>query len=378
MPIMSVIQVTRHIKALLDNNDLALGIVQAQRDLGSYYILGYYSTNAQEDGRFRRVTVRVPSQPRARLDYRSGYYASKRFKDFTAEDKERQLEEALQLGNPQTGLPLALEVNFFRLSRQAYFVPVAAKIPAAAIELSKQGAREQAELDFIGQVRDARGNVAGAVRDSIRVRLSGETAASWARRALQYDTGFVLAPGDYRIKFLVRENLAGRMGTFEARFRVPDLGALPEEALRMSSVVWASQREPLSAAVGSASNGKKLLAAHPLVRDGLKLAPSVTRVFRRSQSLYVYFEVYDPGRRNGEEAPSVSATLSLLRGGRKAFESEPVRVTRLAAGRQATAAFQFQTPLAKLPPGRYTCQVNVIDEIGGRFAFPRAPLILLP
>src|ERR1700693_31252 len=33
-------------KALLDNNDLSMGIVQAQKDMTSYYIIGYYSSNA--------------------------------------------------------------------------------------------------------------------------------------------------------------------------------------------------------------------------------------------------------------------------------------------------------------------------------------------
>ena len=42
-------------KALLDNNDLSMGIVQAQKDMGSYYIIGYYSSNTALDGRFRQI-----------------------------------------------------------------------------------------------------------------------------------------------------------------------------------------------------------------------------------------------------------------------------------------------------------------------------------
>jgi hypothetical protein len=34
-------------------------------------------------------------------------------------------------------------------------------------------------------------------------------------------------------------------------------------------------------------------------------------------------------------------------------------------------------PLATLLPGKYTCQVNVVDEVGGKFAFARAPMVLL-
>ena len=46
-------------KAFLDSNDIALGITQAQQAMRSYYILGYYTTNAAEDGKYRRITVKL-------------------------------------------------------------------------------------------------------------------------------------------------------------------------------------------------------------------------------------------------------------------------------------------------------------------------------
>jgi hypothetical protein len=66
------------------------------------------------------------------------------------------------------------------------------------------------------------------------------------------------------------------MGTFETQFTFPDL-TVKREGLAISSVVLSNQREPLSAAVGSATNKKKLLDIHPLVMDGQKLVPSITR-----------------------------------------------------------------------------------------------------
>ncbi|MFN9460198.1 MAG: VWA domain-containing protein, partial [Acidobacteriota bacterium] len=62
-------------RALLDSNDLSAGIRQAQKDLDSYYILGYYSTNDAKDGRFRKIRVEGP--PKMKLAYRPGYYAEK-------------------------------------------------------------------------------------------------------------------------------------------------------------------------------------------------------------------------------------------------------------------------------------------------------------
>ena len=77
-------------KALLDNNDLSLGIVQAQKAITSYYIIGYYSANTALDGKFRRIKITL-ADASPKLDYRQGYYADKEFTKFTTADKERQL-----------------------------------------------------------------------------------------------------------------------------------------------------------------------------------------------------------------------------------------------------------------------------------------------
>ena len=148
-------------KALLDQNDLSLGIAQAQKDIASYYILGYYSTNTALDGRYRRIKVQIGKNLTAKLDYRSGYFASKEFRQFNSTDRERQLQEALMLGDPVTDLTMALEVNYFRQARDRYFVPVSLKIPGSDIELARKGGAESTRLDFIGEVRDSKGDDPG-------------------------------------------------------------------------------------------------------------------------------------------------------------------------------------------------------------------------
>lgn len=361
-------------KALLDENDLTLGIRQAQRDISSYYILGYYSTNLAQDGAWRRIRVRLLSQPQARLDYRSGYFAPKEFRSFDAADRERQLEDALALGDPITDLPLALEVNYFRASRSSYFVPLAVKIPGSAVKLAESGRKDQTEIEFVAQVRDAKGRLAASVRDAVKVRLRGAAAERLASRNLTYDTGFTLPPGDYLLKLVCRENETGKLGTFQTRFSVPDL-ASHNPYLPLSSVVWSNQRVKLDAAVGAVRPDRRTLRAHPLIQEGQKLIPSVTRVFRTDQMLYVYAEAYDPARLPGAPLPSLLATLQFFRDGVKAFQTEPLRVSTLSGTR---SPIRLSLPLASLKPGRYTVQLTVIDQIGRKFAFPRANLVLLP
>lgn len=361
-------------KAMLDNNDLSEGIVQAQKDIASYYILGYYSTNTALDGRYRRIKVQFASKLNAKLDYRSGYFAGKQFKQFTSSDRERQLQEALMLGDPVTDLTVALEINYFRQGRDRYFVPVSVKIPGTDIELAKKGGAETTRLDFIGEIKDAKGTLQGTVRDNVTVKLKGESAAQLSKRNLEYSTGFTLQPGTYTLKFLARENETGKMGTFETKFLIPDL-TTEQKYLPISSVVLSNQREKLDAAVASVERDRRVIAANPLVQDNQKLIPSVTRVFRKDQDMYVYLEAYQPA---AESTEMMMATVSFYRGKVKAFETAPLAITEGLNPRSKAVPVRFSVPLAKLQAGRYMCQVNVLNPTMQKFAVWRSPMVLLP
>ena len=379
-------------KALLDSNDLALGMTQVQKDISSYYMLTYASTNAAEDGKYRRIQVKLApklADLRAKLDYRQGYYAPTTFARTSGVNKEAQLQEALQSENPVTDLPIAVEVDYFRLAKAKYFVPVSVRIPGSALAFRNKGAKAATELDFIGEILDARGHQASVVRDTIPVKVAAATAGEVGRKQIQYDTGFTLAPGKYKLRFVARENGEGKVGTFESAFTVPDLGS--GSALRLSSVILSNQVRPLKEQIAGANNSKKLIAEDPLVdASGQKTVPNVTRVFRPGQRLFVYVELYDPGvaeipqGQNQSPNPnrpsslaSVTASVAFYQGDKKVMETPAVRANRLNAKRQGVVPLRVEAQLKSLPAGQYVCQVNVIDQLGRKFAFPRSSIVVL-
>ena len=366
-------------KLFAEDNDMAVGLEQARDDIGSYYILGYYSTNDKPDGKYRTVSVKLTRADvaSAKLDYKHGYFADKTFGKFTQADKDDQLQQALILGDPITDLTLAAEVNYFRLSRDRYFVPLSVKIPGSEIALAKSKGNAKTDLDFVAQVRNTKDQIVGQVADGITIQLAQQTLTELNNRTIAYDTGFAVPPGSYKLKFLTRENETGKMGTYEKNFVIPDLAADQASTIKTSTVVLSSQRQPLKAALGKADPNSKVADSNPLVEDGQQLVPSITRVFRKDQNLYVYMEVYDPTL-GADQKPSVAATLTFYRGKNKMFESEPVRLDTFLPQRGQTLPVQFQVPLAKLPTGVYTCQINLIDENGHKFGFQRAEIKVLP
>ena len=371
-------------KAFLDNNDLAGGIVQAQQSISDYYILGYYTSNTDPNGKFRRIRISLANNQEAKLDYRQGYYANKEFNKFNDVDRERQLEDALMLEDPITDLTIAMEIDYFQLNRAEYFVPIIVKIPGRELALAKRGGAEITRIDFVGDIKDlVGGTTVSNVRDNTNIKLTDKTAAELARVPLEYDTGFTLLPGKYSIKFLARDDETGRIGTFQTTFVIPNLNK-ELKRVPISAVVLSSQRVDLRDAIYDAAKAKdraKDEAVNPLVENGKKLIPSVTRVFSTGHQIHVYFQAYKPAAATTPppvpDTQPVFAFVSLYQGGKKLYETPLQSIVPSTTSRLGTMSLNFDLGVDTLPRGSYDCQVTVIDPATQKAAFWRASILLV-
>jgi VWFA-related protein len=350
-------------RAFLDTNDFSQLFKGVQQDTSSYYILGYHSNNLARDGRYRKITVRV-NRPGLKLDFRRGYYAPADFKHSTQEDRESQLEQELSSDLPTTDLPVYLSTGYFRLGDNRFYVPISLVVPGKEIPFARKSDQDKATIDVLGIVLDPGKHPVSQIRDTVKLSLNISELVQ--RKNVQYGNGFVLPPGSYHLKFVVRENETGRVGSFETDLSIPDLKTQP---LKMSSVILASQLR---------TAGKEK-TQNPLVRDGSEVIPSVTHVFSSGQHLYLYYEVYDPGHETAGAAKAgirVLTNVAFFIGKNQAYQTPLVETTQLNAPDRKAAVFQLDVPLSQLKPGFYTCQVNVIDDAAGHFRFPRLAMLV--
>jgi VWFA-related protein len=387
-------------KAFFDSNDFSGVFTQVQKDSSAYYVLGFTSTNPLKDGHYRRLKV-VVNRADVKLEFRPGYYSGRDYQHLNRADREAQLEDELAAELPQTDVPLYAGTAYFRQDESHYYLSVSLVVPGSQIPFVQEKDKDNATIDIIGEVRlGDKGRVpVGQLRDT--VKLAVDSTQLVRRKNVQYNTGFVLAPGNYHLKFIVRENQTGRMGSFETDVQVPDLRKAP---LRMSSVVLSSLRAPVT-------NAPKKKVVNPLIQDQTQLVPNVTHVFTRDQHLYLQYEIYDPARgkvavapagtpvaaaqpvgdaaaAGGEEAKAapqsketresihVLTSIEFLQGNVKVYESKQVAATEVTAPDRKAVVFQIDLPLQSLKPGLYVCQVNVIDDVAGNFAFPRWPILI--
>jgi VWFA-related protein len=392
-------------KAFFDTNDFGGVFTQVQKDSSAYYVLGFTSTNPLKDGHYRRLKV-VVNRADVKLEFRPGYYSGRDYQHLNRADREAQLEDELAAELPQTEVPLYAGTAYFRQDESHYYLAVSLVVPGSQIPFVQEKDKDNATIDIIGEVRlGEKGRVpVGQLRDT--VKLAVDSTQQVRRKNVQYNTGFVLAPGNYHLKFIVRENQTGRMGSFETDVQVPDLRKAP---LRMSSVVLSSLRAPVT-------NAPRKKVVNPLIQDQTQLVPNVTHVFTRDQHLYLQYEIYDaakgkvaiagvtatpaqsgsaaaaaPGTAGGDaakaapEAPHsketresihVLTSIEFLQGNVKVYESKQVAATEVTAPDRKAVVFQIDLPLQSLKPGLYVCQVNVIDDVAGSFAFPRWPILI--
>ncbi len=143
------------------------------------------------------------------------------------------------------------------------------------------------------------------------------------------------------------------------------------------------------------------------MQDQTELVPNITHVFTQDQHLYLQYEVYDAARgRNPAPASSTNAaangganaasnqaakapspkaprdsvrvftSIEFLQGSAKVYESKPIVANEVTAPDRKAVIFQIDLPLQALKPGFYVCQVNVVDDVAGNFAFPRSPILV--
>jgi VWFA-related protein len=356
-------------KAFFDEGDLGATFAKVEADNTGYYLLSYYSTDVKEDGRFRRVHVKLAGNyPGSHLRYREGYNASRTWKIYTTEDREKQLDDAMASDVPRVELPIALETNEFRMPNNSFFVPISAKLAPGALKWAESHGKQQTQFDFLVEVMDAGSKrVAGTLRDTITIHLDTARFQQVQQQSIVYQGNMLLNPGKYTLKFLARENESGRIGTFEEPL---DLTMLDANRMALSSVVLSSQVMTLqknNEVERKVVGGDLKVKESPLDVGGERIVPSVTRVFTDQQTLYVFFQAYLPAK---SAANNLRAGLIFFRNGRRLNDTpmvEPAEVDE----KTHTASFRISLPLSKLSTGGYTVEAVVIEAGGTQSAFSR-------
>jgi VWFA-related protein len=317
-------------RAIVNRNGLLQGLGQLIRDSSSYYLLGYNSTQAQNDGKFHEIKVRVK---RSGLDVRArkGYWA------LTAADVKRVTTVAPDVAKPvmtalasiapsvQAGKYVRTWIGTERGSDGKTRVTLTWEPLAAAPGMTR---REQA-----GRVAVLAAKESGELvyRGAAPEQAAGPPSAATSPQRITFE----VPPGRLELRMTVHDATSGGTLDQETRtFDVPDLTA-PQAALSTPRVFRArTMREYQTYAADAAAT------------------PNAAREFSRTERLLIRFDAYAAG---GEQVAPTAVLLN--RAGNKMAD---VPVTAAQAG----GTHQINLSLASIPAGEYLVEITVKSASG--------------
>ena len=191
-------------RAFFDLGDLSEAFPKIEEENGGYYLLGYYlDANVKHDGSWHALRVKV-NAPGAHVRSRDGYYAPRDFQHLEKEDRNQQLNDAMNSTNPVVELPIAVETAMFRLNDAPSLRSHLRETFFQRARLGAEARPKQAEFDFAAEVRAVSQEC--PVRRNCAIRFRCISIAHDFQQVnksnLVYQGGVVLSPGKYHLKFL--------------------------------------------------------------------------------------------------------------------------------------------------------------------------------
>jgi VWFA-related protein len=307
-------------RAIVNRNDLAKGMEQIVRDSSAYYLLGYNSTQAAQDGKFHPIRVRI-KRPGVQVRARKGYWA------LSAADASR-VTAAPKAGPPPAVAKAISSIASAGANRR--FVRTWLGTAPGDEGLTKVTFVWEPVAAAPGVKREELRHVSlVAVSSSGEEFFSGPVGEGGAGAAVSFN----VKPGKVRLKVAVEGDSPVALDNEDREVTIPDLTA--------SDLRMATPR------VFVARNGRE----YQVLKADTAPVPVALREFRRTDRLLVRFDTF--GKPTG---PLVLTARLLNRQGQK-MSDLPV------AGPAADSnTHQVDLPLSSLAAGEYLLEVSASAE----------------
>jgi VWFA-related protein len=203
-------------RAFYNRNDLTTGFKLAADDSSSYYLLGYYLDTQNDKPGWRKLQVKTGHKD-AQVRSRSGFFVTNATVDPTL---SHQLDITSALSSPfdSTGIPVSVQWQTTTDTGDKRKVGFAITLPTSGV-LIDQANNNYFDLEFVAQP-SRNGHPATPVGQTVHGNLPPDKLAYFQAHGIRYPNSLQLPPGDYQVRFVVRDNLSGRVGSVSAPLTV--------------------------------------------------------------------------------------------------------------------------------------------------------------
>ncbi|HLN58905.1 MAG TPA: VWA domain-containing protein, partial [Thermoanaerobaculia bacterium] len=201
---------------LRNSNDLSNSFDKLLDRTGLIYILAFQPVRVPENGKFHPIRVKVKGN--YRVSHRTGYYEPKSQKTLSPIEKTLAQSEAITAALPKTDIPTWVLAAPLPARDGLSRVPVIVEIPGDRLLASHDF--PNMNVDIFVYAIDKQGKTHDYLVQPVGIELS-KAAAALAHGGIKYYGLLNLAPGDYTLRTLVRDNETGRFGVSVTPVKVP-------------------------------------------------------------------------------------------------------------------------------------------------------------
>jgi VWFA-related protein len=206
-------------RAFVRNNDIAGSIAKAEQDSSTYYLLGFYLNRTEVKPGWHKLSVQV-RRPNVQIRARSGFFVPKE-EDAPEKTLARDFSVALRSPLEYTELPVTLQWKDVRYSGKDAIQSFLLRMPPGAIAIDEEE-RNHVFFEVAAVARPRREGVkAPEFSGSVEANLTPEVLREAQQRGVSLLKEWQLPPGEYSVRFVVRDRLTGRFGSVSAPLVIP-------------------------------------------------------------------------------------------------------------------------------------------------------------
>jgi VWFA-related protein len=350
---------------LKNTNDIAGGLERIDAEIRSRYTLAYRSTDQNFDGSFRKVKIEV-HRPDTSVLARPGYYAipPSQIVPFSPDDRKLLANFANIQAHPE--LPLSMELNWFRSTEDNYVVPLSLEIPPSAVRFERKGDQQRLQLEVLGVIRaEGQDRILSRLGGNFDVSLTKEQYESIVNDKIFYRQDVQLGTGNYTVDLMVTDRLSGKSAAKREQLVLPAAGS----DFYVTDAVLSRHAEPLKSKAGNVD---------VLSEGNVHIRPSPSREFHSTDSLIIFFKLYNPAVARETGKPLVRVTVTLMKDGQRVSRPVDYQLTDPSTGPAPGLTFAKYIKLTGLAPGRYSAVIESRDIAQQKVLKQEAWFVIVP
>jgi len=347
-------------KAIFNTNDLKQGLAPAIKETSTYYLLAWKpDAEAQKQGRFRNLEVKLVGRPDLVLRVRKGYFDLDPAPPTTAKAKvspeptqtrtpAAKLRESIMAPFPERGLPILISADYYDVVGKGPVLSTAIQMPGEFLLFGEQpDGKIQAVIDLSGVFFDDKGIAKSSFLERIVTTAPNLEAAKNYRSDITFTYPTKLPPGLYQVRIAARDDKSARTGSAHAWIEIPDL---TKKKLTMSSLLLGERTQAMLTNVSNPGGVSPV-------------ALSASHRFKRESTLRFLLFAYNTVFSSTDQRPDVAVQVLVIRDDQPVITTALRKINTEGVADLERLPYAAEIPLGELLPGRYLLQVTLIDRV---------------